>query len=317
MLPRLLFDQRPDEIVAVKGWGADEEHGVYPTGHKPKRALVCPAPAPHRFLRAGHRYMFKHPERYGVQQVWSEVIAYKLSQHLPIEVPPAFLAHDERRDASGVLIEFFYGYTGEPISRLVHASDRFQAHGMSFDTKRGSLRDNITLSVAHTGASAWRWWAATVAFDTLIGNTDRHSQNWGFLVQRRPDGSGVHVMAPVYDNGSSLGWVTRDDDIPATMEATAFARFIARGKHHFTWLSADLPSASTLEQLAASFVRFRRNAAAAMLPFATLSDDVIDSVLAECMAVKNFPIAFTAQRASFVRAQVMARRGILQRCLGG
>lgn len=28
-----------------------------------------------------------------------------------------------------------------------------------------------------------RWWAETIAFDAIIGNTDRHSENWGFLIR--------------------------------------------------------------------------------------------------------------------------------------
>lgn len=41
-----------------------------------------------------------------------------------------------------------------------------------------------------------------VIFDTLIGNTDRHQDNFGII---RNEKTGVHRFAPLYDNSSSLG----------------------------------------------------------------------------------------------------------------
>jgi len=40
-----------------------------------------------------------------------------------------------------------------------------------------------------------------VVFDILIGNTDRHSQNWGITKLA----NGENKLAPAYDNSSSLG----------------------------------------------------------------------------------------------------------------
>ena len=317
MKPKPLFDQEPSEIVAVKNWLLDDEFPIFPTGQKPKRALICPAPVPHRFLIGGHRYLFKEPEGYHAQQIWSEVLAYRLSRRLPVEVPPAFLAYDERQRRSGVLVEFFFGYDGRPEPRFVHASDLFQARGMGFDTSRGSLRDNMDLSRLHGVPGYWQWWARTIAFDTLIGNTDRHSQNWGFLVDRTTGGAAAHSLAPAFDNGSSLGWLTREADIPKAMGQQAFSRFIARGRHNCTWTAVHDDVTRGHDRLAALFIKHRPAAAASMEPFALLSDTDLETVLQECLCCVDFPVAFTAQRADFVRAQVIARRAALRQCLGG
>jgi serine/threonine protein kinase HipA of HipAB toxin-antitoxin module len=66
----------------------------------------------------------------------------------------------------------------------VHAIERLQGLGYPIDFKRGSLKDNVTLCRQH-GIANWRtWWARTLAFDAIIGNTDRHTENWGFLIER-------------------------------------------------------------------------------------------------------------------------------------
>jgi hypothetical protein len=49
-----------------------------------------------------------------------------------------------------------------------------------------------------------------LVLDALIGNTDRHHENWGILVKRTPTGrSGI--IAPTFDHASSLGRELLDD----------------------------------------------------------------------------------------------------------
>lgn len=46
--------------------------------------------------------------------------------------------------------------------------------------------------------------------DSLIGNTDRHNGNWGFLENKE---EGKLKFAPIYDNGSCLNPLLKDKDI--------------------------------------------------------------------------------------------------------
>lgn len=49
-----------------------------------------------------------------------------------------------------------------------------------------------------------------IVFDCLIGNTDRHHENWGFVVM--PAGAGVKSrLAPTFDHASSLGRELNDE----------------------------------------------------------------------------------------------------------
>jgi hypothetical protein len=61
-----------------------------------------------------------------------------------------------------------------------------------------------------------------LAFDTLIGNTDRHPDNWGLLV-----GLGAapqYAMAPAFDNGTSLAYKIPEDRLPGLKDQTWFDR---------------------------------------------------------------------------------------------
>ena len=302
------IQQHPDEIVSLEGWEPDEEFPIGPQGAKPKRILICPSPPPHGFLIGGHRYLFKEPGGNHAQQIWSEVIAYELSRDVRLPVPPAFLAYAPGDKSPGVLIEFFHGYASEPGVRFVHAIERLQGAGFSTDFRRGSLKDNIDLCRMH-GTPGWRaWWARTLAFDALIGNVDRHTENWGFLI--KPGQSGPeHTLAPAFDNGSSLGYNVREQDIDRFTAPARLERLVAKGSHHFGWVAGDRAGARH-----ARLCRLYRD----LCPHPDelthgalhLTDSRISEIVAWCRGFE-FSLPFTEARGRFVAAQLRARRDAL------
>jgi hypothetical protein len=308
------FDQQPGELIDVTEWEPDQDFQVMPVGQKPKRALICPSPPPYRFLIGGHRYMFKHPHGRSAQQIWSEIIAYRVAKAIGIDVPPAFLAHDGT-GTPGVLIEFFFGFTDDNDARFVHARDRLQAHKFTINAKHGSLLENIRLSRLHHVGGARSWWAETIAFDTLIGNTDRHSENWGFLVWLHQDQRPTYQLAPAFDNGSSLGNIIQDRDLAAYREASKLKRFIEAGTHHCGWLAGDKGSAKHInlcQLLTQRYATVRGKVA----KVAEVSDARLEEVVQSCVMPEH-PVPFTTARAEFVYTQLTLRRAILRRCLGG
>lgn len=64
--------------------------------------LVCPADVEESFLAQGHSYLFKTAVGWQRQQVWSEVIAYKVGAELGLPVPPCFIALDRRTGETGL-----------------------------------------------------------------------------------------------------------------------------------------------------------------------------------------------------------------------
>jgi hypothetical protein len=307
MLPVHLAD-----VVDITHWELDEDNPFGPQGAKPKRFVISPNPTARPDIVSGHRYVFKEPSGNRRMQIWSEVIAYRLAHALGLPVPPAFLATDAV-GSPGVLVEFFFGRPGHAPQRFVHAIERFQGRGVTTDFRRGSMRDNIALTRGHQVVNWRSWWAEAIAFDAIIGNTDRHSENWGFLVQRG-DEQPVHTLAPIFDNGTSLGFSIRDEDMPRLTTGTAFDRFVRRGAHHCGWLAGNDETALHPE-LCRRFMETHGGDGTAMDRVIQLRDSTIDDVVQWCVTV-DFPVRFSEQRADFVSRLVKAKRDAVIAAIG-
>lgn len=307
------IEQHPKEIVSLRGWQLDEEFPYGPQGAKPKRIFICPNPPPHNFLIGGHRYLFKEPTGIHAQQIWSEVIAYELSRDLHLPVPPAFLAQGPGNGSPGVLVEFFYGYSSDPETRFVHAIERLQGLRLPTNFRRGSLKDNITLCRLHQ-TPQWRtWWARTLAFDAVIGNVDRHTENWGFLVDEGGRGSGF-TLAPAFDNGTSLGFIIGEKDLKRFTEALNLGRLVEKGRHHFGWVAGDGEGAQHA-RLCRLYCDHIVDSRRTMDDALGLSDNRISRLVDWCCRF-DFALPFTEARGRFVGAQLRARRDALGAALG-
>jgi HipA-like C-terminal domain len=229
--------------VDVSQWATDEDNPIFPVGSKPKKLLVCPNEPPLPWLIPGHRYLFKNAEGWQAGQLWAEVFAWQFSLVLGIEVPRCFVGVDGR-GVPGAVIEFFFGYPGEAApERFFHASDLLQRS--LIDKKRGrphSARSNVEISRALQIADAREWWARTLVFDALIGNTDRHPDNWGILAKVDAQKNRSFRLAPAFDNGTSLAYERTEQSLAENWHDTRLGAYIDRGKHHCSWIrSQDVP----------------------------------------------------------------------------
>ena len=312
--PRL--QQPPSEVVRLDAWDLDQDNPFGLQGAKPKRILICPNPPPHAFLIGGHRYLFKEPSGWRAPQVWSEVIAYELSRDLGHAIPPAFLATGPGNASPGVLIEFFYGHPEDEKRRYVDGIELLQGRGFGINYKHGSLKDNMALSRILGVRERKDWWCRTVALDALIGNVDRHSQNWGFLIrpaeaERPPE----YSLAPAFDNGTSMGYNFPEDSLAAQSSPAAIARLVGGGQHHFSWaggVAGGAPHAGFCRELDR------------LLPGGVghSMDDVVHLENHRIEAIVDwgtrfdFPTPFSAARAQFVAMQLKARRDAIAAALG-
>ena len=179
-----LHPLRQTLIIDVVDWEIDAEFGVYPQGARAKDALFAPRDALPDELTPDRRYLFKRSRKNYPDQFWCEVVAYRIGCLLGVEVPPAFAAWNSATGLCAALIEWFY-VDGESL--LVHAGDFLLKVQPDFDRKQGT-RHNLhhnsvltrTLSQKGRLQPEWRqWWVDALLFDALIGNTDRHQDNWG------------------------------------------------------------------------------------------------------------------------------------------
>jgi hypothetical protein len=301
------------EIIDITAWCRDEEFGVHPYGSKAKRTLICAIPAPHPSLIADHHYLFKRAEDWKGQQMWSEAIAYQLGSACGIDVPAAFIARDTGTGETGVLIEFFYGYPGDQRPhRLLHGADMLQGAGlMDGDGHPHAVLTNVEYCRSIGITDAPSWWGRTLIFDTLIGNTDRHSQNWGFMTQIEEP----VMMAPAFDNGTSLGFQIADARLAREAEPDRIARFVGNGRHSFGW-SADEQDPAAHIGLCQRFAERFPEARDAMCELLRFEVETLHVALDACTRLEVAPI-FTDLRARFVLSLILHRRDRLMELFGG
>jgi len=73
---------------------------------------------------------------------------------------------------------------------------------------------NSSKHLIDAGDTKDKFWDMFI-IDALIGNTDRHNGNWGFILNKE---NGQIVFAPIYDCGSCLNPMLEDSDIEKLTE---------------------------------------------------------------------------------------------------
>jgi hypothetical protein len=312
--------QTATQVVRVDGWAQLVDAEVFPVGSKPKSLLVCPDNITLPFLIPGHRYLFKTMPGWREQQLWSEIIAYELSKLCGVAAPPCFAAFDIRTGQAGVLMEFFYGYPDEVQSaRFVSGTDIIQRVDRGYNPKTGrphEVQRNIAVCRSYGVCSPLEWWTKTLAFDALIGNTDRHAENWG-LLRGAPNGGGQSewTMAPPFDHGTSLGYEILENQLAKRSETAAIEEHIARGRHHCTWATTGEKHGEVFFTLCAQLCVLYPRMKPVIWRLVPTADAPIADILARCVEFK-LPVKFSAARATFVERLIRARCNALTTKLG-
>jgi hypothetical protein len=155
-------------------------------------------------------------------------------------------------------------------------------------------------------ANAVNWWARVLSFDALIGNSDRHPENWGFLKRTREARDASWALAPAFDNGTSLGYEIREERLSELSNPIKLAAYIDAGHHHCGWdLSSDHRTlhADLCRRFADAFPSVRDD----MRQVIAIQRDQIAKILDACSEF-DVSVSFTRDRAYFVSELIEARR---------
>jgi hypothetical protein len=303
--------------LAVGKWDQDEDFPVFPVGSKPKRVLICPLGTTEPYLIPGRAYLLKIAEGWRANQLWSEFIAYRIASLVGLEAPPCFIAVDEIQGLVGNLIEFFYAYPdeGEP-ARFVPAAEYLRSVRGTVRTDRPhGVRTNLRICRALGITDAVQWWGRLLTFDALIGNTDRHPENWGFLFMRRGREASTPTLAPIFDNGTSLGYEQTDTKLDKAFDPAWLKSYIDKGRHHCGWDLADDRQGFHLE-LCSRYLSAYPDASSAMRNVIQFNPLELGNIIDHCSAFK-IGIPFSNRRVDFVSALLDARRLRLLAALEG
>jgi HipA-like C-terminal domain len=307
----------------VADWEADAEFGVFPQGARAKDAVFAPATPSEPVLVGGKRYLFKRSKRSYPDQFWGEVIGYRVGCLMGLQVPPAFAAFNSRTGHSAALIEWFYR-DGAEVFML--GGDFMQMVRKGFDRDRGTqhnLQDvELLLRVlAQTSAllQSWRqWWVDALLFDALIGNSDRHQDNWGLIfsmTKEEPPALPRFRLAPLFDNGTSLGHERFPERVTGWSDAR-LDQYIANGTHHIKWsLRPGAVVQSHLALLRHALFHWREHIDRDLLRrrVAFSGNDLIECI-ADLLQVP-IPVALTTERMQFVFRLLVRRHALLKALL--
>jgi hypothetical protein len=305
------LSQKINEEIDVSTWKQDEDHGIYPEGAREKTLFLAPSKPPFQFLKQNHPYLFKKSMARHPQQFWMEVIAFEIGKLAGISVPPSYAAFNGINNQSGALVEWFF----LPSSKTLHrkGGEYMQENIQNYDLTKGTQHNFETILIIgehfekHYPSTFvfldWlTQWAKIVVFDALIGNTDRHHDNWGVLFES----PAPPKLTPAFDNGTSLGYEILDQNIFKFNDPNYLNKYINRGYHHMKWALADKNQCGHLE-LVENLVQkypFIKKETLATLAYC---GKALKSRL-EILSTLKIPVTLTKTRYEFILRLTEARR---------
>jgi hypothetical protein len=164
---------------------------------------------------------------------------------------------------------------------------------------------------------AWDVFIGYLLLDALIGNTDRHHENWAVVDAVTPSGR-VRRLAPTHDHGSSLGRNESEDRLRARLETNDSNQTPeAYANRCVSKLYLDATAKKPLGSLEAFAAASRLNppvADAWLVRLENLASPTIDAIFEQLPASRITPVAaeFAKRLLRHNRSRLLASRGSFQ-----
>jgi HipA-like C-terminal domain len=195
-------------------------------------------------------WLFKYPQT-GTGQHWAEKIAAEVAEAIHVLHARVDLAVFQ--GARGSATESFARKGRE----LYHGNQVVAVHILGYDPDVDFKQSDHTLEniyraldgtfVTDIGRRQAKGRLADyLVFDALIGNTDRHHENWGILYKQTKSGLDGFV-APTFDHASSLGRELLDDRRRRLLSEQKVGRYSERARGAIFWTREDPHAVSPLE----------------------------------------------------------------------
>lgn len=166
-------------IIDVSSW---EERPYQTEGTREKSVLINRSDSREYHLKTS----FKKGKKDYTFEFWSEVIASKVGLHLGFQVADYNVGirreHNDKLTV-GALVASVHDDTENLISGYNLIIQYFPDFSRNF--KKGHTLELIKETLtAHNLSSYFSGILECMVFDAIIGNTDRHSENWAFIVTK-------------------------------------------------------------------------------------------------------------------------------------
>lgn len=319
--------QATSEVVDVYGLlSKDEDLVVYPEGARDKSSFIWPESVTrYDFAIPGRRYLFKRSNKNYPEQYWVEIFAYQLGCLVGVNVPPAFVAFNSSTDEAGALIEWFYDSEADGVGTqemYIQGGDLFQAIIQGFERRRGEMHNfesivGILSSLVPLNKSYLRDFIRMLTFDALLGNTDRHQDNWGIILSNTRDRMQFEGrIAPAFDNGTSMGHEINAEAFSRFNEELHIRRYVKRGRPHLKWdLREEYDSRGNQEELIQHIVQTYPHFRQDMLSCLDFTQSKVESIMGDLLKF-DVPNRLTEERARFMLHLLQYRQERLKLVLG-
>jgi len=180
-------------------------------------------------------WLFKIP-RENTGEHWAEKVAAEVAELL--DIPCADIELAKFRSTRGSCSKSFINQEKHP--ELIHGNEILAGRVLGYDKeKKYGQSDhtyaNIRNAIAKMGSDtesqrALKHFAGYIVLDGLIGNTDRHHENWAFLKWTDKQKQTHQVIAPTFDHASSLGRELLDEKRELYLKENRVEWYINRGQ---------------------------------------------------------------------------------------
>lgn len=204
----------------------------------------------YRDRESGATRLFKYPRENNGEH-WAEKIAAEVASRLKIPHGRVELAvyNCIRGTVSQSFVDERQG------QELFHGNQALYVTVPGYDRKKRRFHqhdhtlENIWLALEQETDDAEeskRQFAEYVVLDGLIGNMDRHHENWGILRSGTSEGQ-TRTLAPSLDHASSLGRELSDEKRMRRLTEKSIDGYLGRGHGGIYWSSSDERAPSPLE----------------------------------------------------------------------
>ena len=242
----------------------------------------------------GGEWLFKYVQE-NTGQHWAEKIAAEVADTLRTNHARVELAEFE--GMRGTVTESFAREGRE----LRHGNEILAITVTDYDPRKRFHQSKHTLDniwsaldrVFRRHESARRaklLFADYLLLDALIGNTDRHHENWGLLV-RRIKGGFRGFLAPSFDHASSLGRELVDERRNRLLAEGRIGGYSERGRGGVYWSADETYGPSPVELVRRAAGRYPELFRSALVKMRALREDDLD------MIVERVPAAWMSSSA--------------------
>ena len=207
--------RQPYIEVDVSSWPVDQEEDL---GTKPKRWLTKPDTDESWLMKDATFSESRDGTTYRKGDDWAERVACGVAQTMGLPVAEVELAVHRGGE------EPIFG----TVCRSVLQDDETLINGDELMAERGirvsqhrresyiieavfkALEDVEPPSSLTSDVTAWTAFIGYLTLDALIGNTDRHEENWSAV--KPAEAGSRRRLSPTFDHASSMGFLLSDED---------------------------------------------------------------------------------------------------------